>query len=89
MIKINVSEPEGNVYVILGYAQRFQEQLIEGGVAEGNAVLADVLKHSREMRYDEILDKLESTGLFKFTGRARKLTRPKSSGAVMRARHNE
>jgi hypothetical protein len=64
---INVTRPEGNVFCILGAAKNYQRQLKRKEIA--NPILNEVLNGYTEMTYDGILDKLESTGLFRFTGR--------------------
>jgi hypothetical protein len=64
---INITQPQGNVFCILGYAKNFHRQLQKHGIANQN--LNEVLSGYTEMTYDEILDKLSKTGLFKFTGR--------------------
>jgi hypothetical protein len=67
MKTINVTKPDGNVFCILGYAQSFQSQLKKSNIK--NDILDDVLNNYTSMNYNGILDKLESTHLFKFTGR--------------------
>jgi len=64
---INVNSEQGNVFYILGAAKSYQKQLKKEGLT--NETLDSVLTGYTEMTYDEILDKLEITGLFRFTGR--------------------
>jgi hypothetical protein len=70
MKTVNVMNPDGNVFCILGYAKDFQSQLKKSNIK--NDILDDVLKNYTSMNYNGILDKLESTHLFKFTGRKKK-----------------
>jgi hypothetical protein len=62
---INITGPQGNVFYILGYAKSFQKQLKAEGIT--NEILDSVLTGYTEMNYNEILAKLENTGLFEFT----------------------
>jgi hypothetical protein len=64
---INVNSEQGNVFYILGAAKTAQKQLKKEG--QTNETLDSVLTGYTEMTYDKILDKLQSTGFFKFTGR--------------------
>jgi Tfp pilus assembly PilM family ATPase len=65
MITINKSGPDGNVFCILGHAKSVQKQLKKFGAGE-NEVIAAVLQNFTQMKYDDICEKLESTGLFEF-----------------------
>jgi len=65
---INVKQPQGNVFCILGYAKDFQRQLSKNGI--NNEIMDSVLSGYQDMTYDQILDKLQETGLFKFSGRS-------------------
>lgn len=65
---IDITGPDGNVFVILGYAKQFNRQL-KNECGEENDILTDVLKNFTSMKYEEILFKLEKSGLFEFTGR--------------------
>lgn len=67
MKTIDVTSPEGNVFCILGFAKSFQRQLKKESLNNKN--LDFVLFNYLNMEYDEILDKLEKTKLFKFIGR--------------------
>jgi hypothetical protein len=62
---INITGPQGNVFYILGYAKSVQKQLKAEGIT--NEILDSVLTGYTEMNYNEILAKLENTGLFEFT----------------------
>jgi hypothetical protein len=64
---IDVTSPQGNVFCILGAARSYQKQLRKDEAS--NPILDEVLSGYTEMDYDEILNKLENTGLFRFTGR--------------------
>ena len=64
---ININSEQGNVFCILGHAKSIQKQLKAAGT--NDSVIDDVLTNCMSMTYIEILDKLESTGFFKFTGR--------------------
>lgn len=64
---IDITQPEGNVFCILGYAKQFKSQLKKSG--DSNQTLDEVLSGFTEMTYEQILDKLESTNLFEFEGR--------------------
>jgi hypothetical protein len=72
--RINVKGPQGNVFYILGVAKDFLRQLNRAGITDGSDVktLNDVLKNFRQMDYDSILNALESTSLFVFTGRGKR-----------------
>ena len=65
---IDLNGPEGNVFVILGYAKSYLNQFEDCGMAKGPVVetLKYVLDNYRNMQYQEILDKLKTTELFKF-----------------------
>lgn len=67
MKTINIKEPEGNVFCILGFARSFQDQLKKAGI--NNEDLDFVLSNFFDIEYDEILDKLEKSKLFEFVGR--------------------
>jgi len=54
----------GNVFFVLGTAKSYQKQLKKENIV--NKTLDNVLNKYSEMKYDEILKKLESTGLFRF-----------------------
>ena len=64
---INVTSEQGNVFCILGAARNYQKQCKRKEIV--CKALDEVLSGYTTMTYDEILDKLESTNLFRFTGR--------------------
>mgnify|MGYP001616049437 CR=1 FL=1 len=67
MKTIDIRNPDGNVFCILGIARNFQDQLKLEKIV--NKELDFVLSYFSNMEYDEILDKLEKSKLFKFVGR--------------------
>ena len=67
MKTINVTTPEGNIFCILDFAKSYQRQFKKEGI--NNKDLDFVLSYFSNMEYDEILDELEKTKLFKFVGR--------------------
>ena len=68
MITIDRTGPDGNVFCILGAAKSVQRQL-KKAVGQENETIAEVLRNFTQMTYEDICDKLESTGLFEFVDR--------------------
>ena len=70
---IDVRGPQGNVLVILGFARQTAGQMRSLGDPESAGAIEMIVKNAARMKYDAILDALESAapGIFKFTGRAR------------------
>ena len=67
MKTIDVRSPEGNVFCILGFVKSYQKQLKKKGLNDKD--LDFIFSNYFDMEYDEILDRLEKTKLFKFVNR--------------------
>jgi hypothetical protein len=67
MKTIDLSGPDGNVFCLLGYAKSIQRQLKKAGTNSDE--IDEVLSGYTEMKYDDIVAKLEASGFFVFESR--------------------
>ena len=68
---IDVRGPQGNVFVVLGVAQRAAQDIRRMGEPKLADAIESIVKRARSMKYDAILDALAecAPGIFEFRGR--------------------